>query len=356
MAADCSHPLPSPITVNGELQFEETSVASSLVTSNGELEMCILPAVSQPKSASSFSTAAASALVAATYPLTSIPPLSSLPGAAATLFLDFDGHLDSSWGSYRNVSTPAFDTDGNPSSFSDGELTAIRQIWQAVAEDYAPFNINVTTVQPASFADRVAQRVAIGGNGSWLGDQAGGVSYVDSFTNPSLVNTSYVFPKNLANGYWKYVADAASHEAGHAFGLEHISAYDGAGRLINEYYSGPGDGRAPLMGDSYDAVRSVWWAGASTSAYTFQDDMNTIARLANGFGYRPDEYGNSVYTAAPLSPVGNTVSASGVIMIMSDVDYFSFTTGAGPVSFSAIVPAGFNNLDTRSSCATRPGP
>jgi hypothetical protein len=32
---------------------------------------------------------------------------------------------------------------------------------------------------------------------------------------------------------------------------------------------------------------------------------------------------------------------------MSDVDYFRFTTGAGQVTLSAIVPAGFNNLDTR---------
>jgi hypothetical protein len=173
------------------------------------------------------------------------------------------------------------------------------------------------------------------------------VSYIDSFTDPYLVNTSYVFPRNLADGYWKFVAEAASHEAGHAFGLEHISLYGGGGGLIEEYYAGPGDGRGPIMGDSYDAVRGIWWAGPSTSAYTFQDDMNTIARPANRFGYRPDEHGNSTATATPLVANGSSVSAYGVIMIMADVDYFRFTTGTGQVSFSAIVPPGFNNLDSR---------
>jgi hypothetical protein len=33
--------------------------------------------------------------------------------------------------------------------FSDAELTAIRQVWQTVAEDFAPFNINVTTAVPS---------------------------------------------------------------------------------------------------------------------------------------------------------------------------------------------------------------
>jgi hypothetical protein len=312
------------------------------------LEYCTLPAIdAAPAAAAMAGTVSAPGVAAATYALSAIPALSSLPGAAATLFLDFDGHFDAVWGSERNISTPAFDTDGNPSSFSDAEITAIRQIWQSVAEDFSAFRINVSTVQPASFADRVAQRVAIGGNGAWLGDNAGGVSYIESFIDPYLVNTSYVFAKNLGGGHWRYVADTVSHEAGHAFGLEHISGYDGGGQLFSEYYQGPGDGRAPIMGDSFDATRGVWWAGASTSAYTFQDDMNTIARPANGFGYRPDEHGNSIYAATALASGGSTVSASGVIMIMSDVDYFRFTTGAGQVTFSAIVPAGFNNLDTR---------
>src|SRR5262249_32647842 len=145
--------------------------------------------------------------VAATHPLSSIPALSSLPGAKATLYLNFLGDFISTWGSYSNISTPVYDQDGDATTFSDSELSSIQQIWNYVSEDYAPFNINVTTVQPSSFADGVAERVDIGGNGSWTGGTYGGISYISSFTN-SIVNVSFVFPANLGNGYPKYVGDA----------------------------------------------------------------------------------------------------------------------------------------------------
>src|SRR5689334_12001323 len=80
-----------------------------------------------------------------------VPQLSSRPGAAATLYLDFDGHFESSWKSYSNVTSPAYSRDSDPTSFSATELTSINEIWTRVAEDFAPFNINVTTVTPASF-------------------------------------------------------------------------------------------------------------------------------------------------------------------------------------------------------------
>src|SRR5262249_51258226 len=101
--------------------------------------------------------------------LTSVPALNSLPGAAASLYLDFDGHFEAQWGGYSNITTPAFDQDGDPTTFTDGELATMTQIWQYVAEDFAPLRINVTTVEPPSFADGVALRAAIGGDGAWSG-------------------------------------------------------------------------------------------------------------------------------------------------------------------------------------------
>src|SRR5262245_42335430 len=85
--------------------------------------------------------------------LSAVPAFSSLPGAPATLYLDFDGHHEFLWGTHFNVDTPAYDTDGDPSSFSAAEQSAIQSIWQQVAEDYAPFNLNVTTVDPGDFSD-----------------------------------------------------------------------------------------------------------------------------------------------------------------------------------------------------------
>ena len=43
---------------------------------------------------------------------------------------------------------PAWDTGGNAAVFDDAERTAIQTIWQSVAEDYAPFDVDVTTADP----------------------------------------------------------------------------------------------------------------------------------------------------------------------------------------------------------------
>src|SRR5437867_2527541 len=95
-------------------------------------------------------------LVLTGHPLSSVPALNSLPGAPAALYLDFDGDFESNWGGIPNIVTPAYDTDGDPTSFSDYELACINQIWQYVAEDYSPFNINVTTVAPPTLSDGIA--------------------------------------------------------------------------------------------------------------------------------------------------------------------------------------------------------
>jgi hypothetical protein len=42
------------------------------------------------------------------------------------------------------ITTPAFDTDGQPESFNELEQLTIVAIWRAVAEDYAPFDIDVS--------------------------------------------------------------------------------------------------------------------------------------------------------------------------------------------------------------------
>src|SRR5205085_11537860 len=106
----------------------------------------------------------------ASVPVSSVPQYSSNSGATAKLFLDFNGHFEASWGSFANASTPAYDTDGDTSTFSDTELSNIFQIWAAVAEDYAPFNIDVTTIDPGNLNNQVVACIAIGGsNSDWYG-------------------------------------------------------------------------------------------------------------------------------------------------------------------------------------------
>jgi hypothetical protein len=68
----------------------------------------------------------------------------------------------------NSIIVPPYDIDGNLASFSPTELSNIVAIWRGVSEDYAPFNVDVTTVNEiatgAPMTDYV--RVAIGGKSS----------------------------------------------------------------------------------------------------------------------------------------------------------------------------------------------
>ncbi|HEX5105711.1 MAG TPA: choice-of-anchor D domain-containing protein, partial [Pirellulaceae bacterium] len=274
-----------------------------------------------------------------------LPQLSSRPGAAATIFLDFDGNTEALWGSYTNVVTRVFDRDGDETSFSASEISAIQEIWARVAEDFAPFNINVTTVEPPSFANKVAIRVAIGGNYSdWFCPAAGGVAYVGAFYNSSS-NVAYVFEDALGNGNPKYVAEAASHEAGHTFGLYHQAVWNG-NQLVEEYNSGDSNW-APIMGVGYYSTRTTWNSGpTSNSPSQIQDDLAVLANSSNGFGYVADDYGGTTATATDLVTSGGNVNTTGLIGNNSDWDLFKFTTDGGALNLSLNVAQFGANLDS----------
>ena len=276
--------------------------------------------------------------------LAALPQLSSNPSARAKLYLDFGGHVQSSWGTYQSIVTPAFDQDGNRTSFTSGELATIREVWARVAEDYAPFNIDVTTIDPGSQADGRVAHVAIGGNWSdWYGSSAGGVAYVGGFAN-SMPNVAFVFEEALGNGNPRYMAEAISHEAGHLFGLQHQAVWSGS-TLVEGYNSGT-DGWAPIMGAGYYAQRTTWHRGTSaTGPSATQDDMSILAGPANGFGWRPDDFGNTTASAAPLPAAGTSVFLTGLIGSTSDVDQWSFRTGGGTTSFQLSGSQFGGNLD-----------
>lgn len=278
--------------------------------------------------------------------LSALPQLSSRPGATAKLFLDFDGHTEAWWGSYSGAVTPAYDIDGDRTTFSSSELANIYEICARVAEDYAPFNIDVTTIQPGSFADRVAVRVAIGGHyNDWFGSGAGGVAYVGGFYN-SASNVAYVFEDALGNGNPRYVAEAASHEAGHLFGLLHQSTW--SGNTLAEAYNGGSGGWAPIMGVGYNAQRTTWHNGTTSNGPgSWQDDMSVIASPMNAFGYRPDDHGNTTTSARTIP--GTDVNIAGVIERNDDIDMFSFQTAGGSVNLRVDLPQYGANLDAQLS-------
>lgn len=297
---------------------------------------------------------------AAPFPTDQTFLLNSLPGANHTIYLDFDGHVtqNTRWNdTYGDpIVSPAYDTDGNPSSFSANEIEVIQKTWQIVAEDFRPFNVNITTQDPGTAAlsyqgsgdTQWGTRVVITDDTFAL-CECGGFAYIGSFDDWQ-DEPVFVFNSSLTG-----VAEASSHEVGHALNLSHD------GRTIgNEtYYWGHGSGEtswAPIMGASYDKSVTQWSkgeyyasnnAGPTANYGNGPDDLAIIASLTNGngFGYRADDLGNSSPAASPLLVSGDSVSDSGIIGRTNDVDVFSFSTAAGNVNFS-IVPFYPNyNLD-----------
>ena len=249
-----------------------------------------------------------------------VPNLSSYPSASAVIFLDFDGQtvVNTSW----NFNGPIF---AGASGLTNAQITSV---FNRVAEDYRPFNINVTTDSTKYFAAPLTKRMRciITVTSAWYGN-AGGVSFVNSF--PWGDNTPcWVFSALL--GYnEKYIGEATSHEIGHTLGLYHQSSFDASCNKITDYNSGVGTGEigwAPIMGVGYYKNFTLWNLGPNTyGCNSIQSDLAIITSGANGFTFRSDDYNNTFNQALNNTWNNNQFTVSGVIEQNTDGDMFKFS-------------------------------
>lgn len=248
-----------------------------------------------------------------------VPLLNSYAPASAVIFLDFDGHTVSStsW----NYSGPIY------CGASGLNNTQITEIFNRIAEDYRPFNINITTDSTKYWAAPATKRVRIvlTDSSSWYGS-AGGVSFVGSFLWGD--NTpGFVFTALLGHNP-KYIADAASHEAGHTLGLYHQALYNTSCGLVTQYNSGIGSGEtgwAPLMGIGYYKNTTTWYNGPNPyGCSAYQDDLGIILGN-NGLTYRTDDFGDVFASATNESFVDSQFTVNGIISTPTDKDMFKFT-------------------------------
>jgi len=80
------------------------------------------------------------------------------------LYLNFTGETvtNTQWNTdlgRTTIPAMAFSSDSDFTTFSDAEQVIIKRVWQRVAEDYSPFNIDVTTERPATLGTRTAVAV-----------------------------------------------------------------------------------------------------------------------------------------------------------------------------------------------------
>ncbi|MBM4048247.1 MAG: hypothetical protein FJ279_24350, partial [Planctomycetes bacterium] len=209
----------------------------------------------------------------APFPYAQTFTLHSLPGASKIIYLDFNGHTtpgNTAWGKTYNggqpIITAPFDMDGNPDAFSEEEQRVIQRVWQRVAEDYAPFELDVTTQDPGDAAlarsDESDQNY---GTRAVIGPQAanlpgvGGYSYMGVFDSVGdYYKNVFVYSDNLLNREMN-LGGAAAHEVGHPFGLNHDGTRGGS-----EYYEGHGTGAmkwGAIMGAGYDSYVLQWSKG-----------------------------------------------------------------------------------------------
>lgn len=280
--------------------------------------------------AGSTATAATVSASTAPYPLDQTFKLHTKPDSTRVLFLDFNGQ-----GQY-----PAFSLDGTPATFSDAERLLIQKAWLRVAEDYAAFDVDVTTEAPAVPSGKIGATVLITPQSS----TAGGYAYLNSFTRfaPGAA-TAFCFPNNLANSE-KPIGECISHELGHTLGLQH------QGTAGSAYYGGQGDGLtgwAPIMGVSYYKNLSQWAKGEYKGATNKEDAYAVMSR--QGLKPRTDDHGNSIALASALTSVSANgyanLSGSGVIESPLDTDMFGFAAGAGQLTLKVAAASLGADLD-----------
>lgn len=342
------------------------------------------------------------------------PEGGSRPGAPVTVYLDFDGEVlqDKHWNTYSGIETLDF---APASTVSDQEA-----VWASVAEDYAPFNVNVTTTRPSDDAlyktsaddneygshviitdsyDDVLPEAAGSGGIAWLGG-----------TGSEYLSGALVFTEGTG-GDAKVVAEIASHESGHNFGLAHDGIDGGEG----EYYVPQDSLWAPIMGAGYYVPVTHWSNGGYAGATNTEDDLSIITDRGAGGAvfigaftsdgepyeggicvesgdpqnpqpgdvfyvvgpngdcnppgeqlelrfdyadradYAADEVGNTADAAEVLDNADGTFEFASVIETTDDVDVFAVTTIGGQITADVDVADVGPNLDAKLTLTNAAG-
>lgn len=296
--------------------------------------------------------AAAQGAAAALAPLADTFALHSRPTSLRTIYLDFDGNTTPSgtgWQGGAGFTSLAYSIDADRTSFSSDECTQIQLAWQRIAEDYAPFDVDVTTQEPPAAAltrtdsadQQYGTRLVITPTDQ-QSCQCGGIAYVgvfDNTENHDYYQPAFVYTSGVGTS-GKTIAEAGSHEVGHNLGLSHD------GTATAGYYEGQG-AWAPIMGVGYYRPVSQWSQGEYFGANNHEDDFAVMA--SHGASLLADDQSGNPTPLTPTSTAdgGSSWTATGLIGNAADVDSFSIDVPVGRLSLAVDVADIGADLDAR---------
>jgi hypothetical protein len=251
-------------------------------------------------------------------------------GAPTVIYCNFEGEV---------VNQPLWSAstiDAEPSGLSSGEVLEILKL---VAEDFAPFDVNVTNDRSVYNGTPSNKRVmCISTPTDTVAPDSGGVAYLDTFLD------------DLVCWDFNLDGDTISHEVGHTLNLDH---HGDSSQNAPEYHDGhASESRdwGPIMGSADYAKMVQWSDGNYTSATNSnQDDLELITNY--GLSYRTDDYGNDSATGENISISNMLVTRNGIIERSTDIDVFNVTySSLGKVQIAGTGREGAqSNLDVKMS-------
>lgn len=245
--------------------------------------------------------------------------LQSNPDADKVIYIDYWGGqvTGTAWNSTYTQGAPIdydpFSRDSDVNTFSQTERYLIWLGWMEAAEDYAAFDVNVTTSEAIYDSTPRSRRskLIVTNSDEWFPFRAGGVAYVGVYGfNSDFYATAWVWNLSASS-----LGMTISHESGHQMGLRHdgISGQD--------YYGGHA-GWGPIMGAPFGQPYVQWSKGEYPDASNQQDDIELLDQVLS---YAVEDASNDANAPTALTlPVNRRLANIGLRQSNDNADHYSF--------------------------------